>query len=60
MKCWRKSVKKRGFVISGGEIDMERAANMVLDELRGAKIGHITLETPSQLNEQDKLKRGTH
>ncbi|MBQ2669751.1 MAG: ribosome biogenesis GTPase YlqF, partial [Clostridia bacterium] len=31
--------KKRGFVISGGEIDMERAANMVLDELRGAKIG---------------------
>ena len=45
--------KKRGFVISGGEIDMERAANMVLDELRGAKIGHITLETPSQLNEQE-------
>ncbi|MBQ2663170.1 MAG: ribosome biogenesis GTPase YlqF, partial [Clostridia bacterium] len=28
--------KKRGFVVSGGEIDMERAANMVLDELRGA------------------------
>ncbi len=53
MKCWRKSEKKRGFVISGGEIDMERAANMVLDELRGAKIGHITLETPSQLNEQE-------
>ena len=45
--------KKRGFVISGGEIDMERAANMLLDELRGAKIGHITLETPSQLNEQE-------
>lgn len=38
--------KKRGFVISGGEIDMERAANMVLDELRSAKIGNITLETP--------------
>ena len=41
--------KKRGFVISGGEIDMERAANMVIDELRGAKIGNITLETPSDL-----------
>ena len=38
--------KKRGFVISGGEIDMERAANMVLDELRSAKIGRITLEKP--------------
>ncbi len=43
--------KKRGFVISGGEIDMERAANMVLDELRAAKIGNITLETPDILSE---------
>ncbi len=41
--------KKRGFVISGGEIDMERASNMVLDELRGAKIGNITLETPNDI-----------
>ncbi|MGN0163384.1 MAG: ribosome biogenesis GTPase YlqF [Candidatus Ornithomonoglobus sp.] len=39
--------RRRGFVISGGEVDMERAANMVLDELRGCKIGNITLETPS-------------
>ena len=38
--------KKRGFIISGGEIDMERAANMILDEFRGAKIGNITLERP--------------
>lgn len=36
--------KKRGFVISGGEIDTERAANMLMDELRAAKIGNITLE----------------
>lgn len=38
--------RRRGFVISGGEIDMERAANMVLDELRNATIGNITLERP--------------
>lgn len=38
--------KKRGFVISGGEVDTERAANMLLDELRGARIGNITLEKP--------------
>ena len=38
--------KKRGFVISGGEIDMERAANILFDEFRGAKIGRITLERP--------------
>ncbi|MBQ9600239.1 MAG: ribosome biogenesis GTPase YlqF [Clostridia bacterium] len=45
--------KKRGFVISGGEIDMERAANMVLDELRGAKIGHITLEIPRDIETEN-------
>ncbi len=38
--------RKRGFVISGGEIDLERAAKMVLDEFRGAVIGRITLEKP--------------
>lgn len=43
--------KKRGFVISGGEVDMERAANMVLDELRAAKIGNITLERPNDVQE---------
>lgn len=42
--------KKRGFVISGGETDMERAANMLLDELRAAKIGNITLERPDDFN----------
>lgn len=38
--------KKRGCVISGGEINTERAANILLDELRGSKIGKITLEKP--------------
>lgn len=40
--------RRRGFVISGGEVDMERAANMVLDELRGCRIGNITLEVPGE------------
>lgn len=39
--------KKRGFVVSGGEIDTYRAANVILDEFRAAKIGRVTLETPS-------------
>lgn len=39
--------KKRGMLISGGEVDTLRAASMVLDEFRGAKIGHISLEKPS-------------
>ncbi len=40
--------KKRGFLVSGGEIDYERCANMLLDEFRGAKIGRITLELPPE------------
>lgn len=31
-------------VIKGGETDTERAANMLLEEYRNAKIGNITLE----------------
>lgn len=36
--------KKRGFLISGGEINTERTADMLLDELRGGKLGRITLD----------------
>ena len=36
--------KKRGFLVSGGEIDYERTANMLLEEFRSAKIGKITLD----------------
>ena len=38
--------RKRGFVISGGEIDFLRASNILLDEFRSAKIGRITIEKP--------------
>ena len=36
--------RKRGFVVSGGEINTERAAAVLLDEFRGGKIGRITLD----------------
>lgn len=38
--------RRRGFLISGGEIDTERTAAILLDEFRGGKIGRITLELP--------------
>lgn len=38
--------KKRGMLVSGGEVNTERAAAMLLDEFRAAKIGRITLEMP--------------
>lgn len=40
--------KKRGMLISGGEIDTERTANTVLDEFRSGLIGRITLESPHE------------
>jgi len=36
--------KKRGFLISGGEINTERTADMLIDEFRAAKLGRITLD----------------
>lgn len=39
--------KARGMLISGGEINTERAAITVLDEFRSGKLGRITLEAPA-------------
>lgn len=44
--------RKRGFLISGGEIDTERMARILLDEYRGGKLGRITLETPDEYAEE--------
>ncbi len=41
--------RNRGFVISGGETDTERAAKMIIDEFRACKIGKITLEFPETI-----------
>lgn len=38
--------KKRGTLISGGQIDYNRLAVILLDEFRGGKIGRISLESP--------------
>lgn len=40
--------KKRGTIISGGEIDYNRIAVILLDEFRGGKIGNISLERPDE------------
>ncbi len=40
--------KKRGFLISGGEVNTERTAVTLLDEFREAKIGRITLDRYSK------------
>ena len=40
--------RRRGCLISGGEVNTERTAILLLDEFRSAKIGRITLEIPDQ------------
>ncbi len=42
--------KKRGFLISGGEINTERTAMTLLEEFRSAKIGAISIESPEDYN----------
>ncbi|KZL94467.1 ribosome biogenesis GTPase YlqF [Clostridium magnum] len=38
--------RKRGAVVSGGQIDYNRVAVLLLDEFRGGKLGAISLERP--------------
>ncbi len=36
--------KKRGAIVSGGNVDDEKVANIILDDFRSGRIGKITLE----------------
>ncbi len=38
--------RKRGMLISGGEVDTFRTSNMILEEFRSGKLGRISLEVP--------------
>lgn len=39
----------RGFLLRGGELDIDRACAVVLDEYRDGKLGRVTLESPAAL-----------
>jgi ribosome biogenesis GTPase A len=40
--------KKRGCLVAGGEIDLEKTCYLILRELRDGKIGRISLERPGE------------
>ena len=40
--------RKRGYLVSGGEVNTERMAKVLLDEFRGGKLGKFTLEMPEE------------
>lgn len=43
--------RKRSCVISGGEVDTFRTANIIISDFRSAKLGRITLEEPKRNEE---------
>ncbi len=48
----KKIGEARGFKIKGGEVDLDRSANILIDEFRGCKLGKITLETPTDFENE--------
>ena len=43
--------KRRGAVLSGGRIDEQKAAELILTDFRSGALGRITLETPDDITE---------
>ena len=42
--------KKRGYLVSGGEVNIERMAKALMDDYRSGKLGRLTLESPEEQN----------
>lgn len=40
--------RKRGYLVSGGEVNTERMSRVLLDEFRGGKLGKFSLEVPEE------------
>ncbi|MBO7662383.1 MAG: ribosome biogenesis GTPase YlqF [Clostridia bacterium] len=62
-KLMEEICRGRGWLLKGGEADLERCCNVVLDEFRGGKIGRISLEEPQNqarntVNQSDDEKAG--
>ena len=47
MRVWKKLRR------TGSELDMEKAARLLLDDFRNGRIGRITLEFPQDYEETD-------
>ncbi|MGB1649190.1 MAG: ribosome biogenesis GTPase YlqF [Cycloclasticus sp.] len=44
--------KKRGALISGGRVDLKKAATLFIHDFRSGSLGQITLETPQQVERE--------
>lgn len=53
---WLEAIaQRRGCLIKGGDADLYKASEIVLSELRLGKLGRISLETPQQISEEQRL-----
>ena len=50
--------KKRGAIVSGGQVDDEKVARIILDDFRSGKMGKITLERCYIWNVRNVIHRG--
>jgi ribosome biogenesis GTPase A len=41
--------RKRGCIVSGGRVDLEKTSGIILRELRAGNLGRISLETPEDM-----------
>ena len=48
-KLLEMAARNRGYLISGGEVNTERMAKVLLDEFRSGKLGNFTLEMPEDM-----------
>jgi ribosome biogenesis GTPase A len=48
--------KKRGCLMAGGEPDEERAARLILDEMKAGRLGRLTLETPHEADDRQPFE----
>ena len=44
--------RRRGCLVSGGTVDMTRAAELLLREMRGGKMGQISFESPEMITKE--------
>jgi len=48
--------RRRGCLAGGGEVDLQRAAELLLRELRAGSLGRISLERPGEEDSQDRIE----
>ena len=46
MQIIEEIARKRGAIVSGGEINLEKISNIILNEFQSGKLGRITIEFP--------------